>query len=48
MFRANFLIPYEIWQSFRVMCIQRRSTAGAELRRLICEQLTLWRQETTR
>jgi hypothetical protein len=45
MFRVSFLIPYELWHAFRLICLQHHTTAAHEMRRLIQAQLAAWRHD---
>jgi hypothetical protein len=46
MFRVSFLIPYELWHAFRLVCMHRHTTAAHEMRRLIQAQLDSWQEES--
>jgi hypothetical protein len=40
--KATIFFDDKVWQTFRKACIDRRTSASEEIRRLVQEQLVAW------
>lgn len=43
--KATIFFDDKVWQTFRKACIDRRTSASEEIRRLVQEQLATWKAQ---